>query len=91
MGENIDKELWTYMIGGKPIVRSYPIDPIITASCNVCDTAKMPIFEPKCEPLSEDTAKVLDALFDDTQKLIKSFGNKPSRKARKYYKPKFTL
>ena len=79
------------MIGGKPIVRSYSIDPIITASCNEVDIAKMPICEPKYEPLSEDKVKVLDALFDDNQKLIKSFGNKPTRKARKYYKPKFTL
>lgn len=91
MGENLDNELWSYKIGGKPIIRSYSIDPIITASCNVGDIAKIPICEPKCEPLSEDKVKVLDALFDDAQKFIKSLGNKPTRKARKYYKLRFTL
>ena len=77
------------MIEGKPILGSYSINPIITKSCNAVDIAKVPIFEPKCEPLSEDKVKVLDTLFDDTQKLIKSFGNKP--RATKHYKPKFTL
>lgn len=81
------------MIGGKPIVRDYAIDPIIKATCNGIDTLVSESNTKPIEPLSEDMAKALNALFDDTQKIIKSCRVKTMHKprARKYYKPKFTL
>ena len=95
MGENPFDEL-QFFVNGKPIQRGDFGCGSITESSST-HSERMSSSQAEMDAMTEKYKPIIDELYEEMYKITRvpstriPFTNSPRRKARKYYKPKFTL
>ena len=95
MGENPFDGL-QFFVNGKPIQRGDFGCGNITESSST-HSEQMSSFQTEMDAMTEKYKPIIDELYEEMYKITQvpstriPFTNSPRRKARKYYKPRFTL